>query len=218
MQIYVYFFNIPATSLHNFLKISPEYSESGTVGGADGETLGIRNIQRISYLCRMEYFPFGSGMQNVTISNEDLFGEVTSLLREGRTVTIPVKGSSMAPFIIEGRDSVVLEGIEDCTPEGQERKEAKIGDIVLFKAEGKYYLHRILRIENNVAEIQGDGILRSKERCATERIFGRVVAVLKNGKKQVNVNSLPYRLKIRIWLSLHPCRRILLGIWRRLPK
>lgn len=166
----------------------------------------------------MEYSPFGSGMQNMTISNEDLFGEVTSLLREGRTVTIPVKGSSMAPFIIEGKDVVVLEGIETCSPEGQERRRAKIGDIVLFKAEGKYYLHRILRIENDVAEIQGDGILRSKELCATDGIFGRVTTIIKNGEKQIDVNSLPYRLKIRLWLSLHPCRRILLGIWRRLPK
>ncbi len=157
-------------------------------------------------------------MQNMTISNEDLFGEVTSLLREGRSVTIPVKGSSMAPFIIEGKDAVVLEGIEACTPEGQERRKAKVGDIVLFKADGKYYLHRILRIENDVAEIQGDGILRSKERCATKRIFGRATAVIKNGRKQVNVNSFSYRLKIRVWLSLHPCRRLLLGIWRRLPK
>lgn len=58
MQIYVYFFNITATSLHNFLKIISEYSESGTVGGADGETRGIRNIQRISYLCPMGYSHF----------------------------------------------------------------------------------------------------------------------------------------------------------------
>lgn len=157
-------------------------------------------------------------MQNMNISNEDLFGEVTSLLREGRSVTIPVKGSSMAPFIIEGKDSVVLEGIEACTPEGQELRKANVGDIVLFKANGKYYLHRILRIENDVAEIQGDGILHSKEQCATRRILGRVTAVIKNGEKQVNVNSFAYRLKIRVWLSLHPCRRILLGIWRRLPK
>ncbi len=154
----------------------------------------------------------------MTVSNEDLFEDVIALLRDGRLVTIPVKGSSMAPFIIEGKDTVVLEGIEAATPDGQERHRAKIGDIVLFHTDGKYYLHRIIRLENDIAEIQGDGILHSKERCATDKIFGRVRTVIKNGRKQIDVNSSAYRLKIRVWLSLHPCRRILLGIWRRLPK
>ncbi len=154
----------------------------------------------------------------MTVNNGDLLGETIDLLREGRLVTIPIKGSSMAPFIVEGKDTVVLEGIEAGTPEGEKRKLAKAGDIVLFNTGGKYYLHRILRLDHGIAEIQGDGILRSKERCSTDRIFGRVRTVVKKGGKLVDVSATSYRVKVHIWLSLHPFRRILLGIWRRLPK
>ena len=163
-------------------------------------------------------FSLENETHNLTFSNDDLFGEVIALLREGRSVTIPVKGSSMAPFIIEGKDTVVLEGVEAATPDGRERRRADIGDTVLFRTDGKYYLHRILRFENDVAELQGDGILHSKERCAADCIFGRVRAVIKDGGKKIDVNSPAYRLKVRVWLALHPFRRILLGIWRRLPE
>ena len=44
------------------------------------------------------------------VNNDAFFASVIDLLREGKRVTIPVKGTSMLPFIVAERDLVVLEG------------------------------------------------------------------------------------------------------------
>lgn len=150
------------------------------------------------------------------VGNDAFFGTVISLLREGKTVTIPVKGDSMLPFIEGGVDSVVLEGIEEGSAEGESRRRAKVGDIVLFRADGRFVVHRILSLDKTgVAEIQGDGILKAKDRCSSDGIFGRVVTILKGGKRPIDVDSRAYRIRVRLWLALRPIRRILLGLWKR---
>lgn len=150
------------------------------------------------------------------VGNDEFFGTVISLLREGRTVTIPVKGESMLPFIEGGKDSVILEGVEEGSPAEGPHRSAKVGDIVLFRNDGRYVVHRILAFDGDgVAEIQGDGILKAKDRCPSDRIFGRVVTILKGGKRPIDVESGSNRLKVRLWLAFSPFRRILLGLWRR---
>ncbi len=153
------------------------------------------------------------------VDNEAFFETVIALLREGQTVTIPVKGDSMLPFIKGGEDSVVLEGIEEGCPSGSERSKAKVGDIVLFKDGGRFIVHRVLRIsDGGTAEIQGDGILKDKDFCPPERMFGRVLTILRSGERPVDVTSASYRLKVRLWLALKPFRRILLGLGKRLSR
>lgn len=43
------------------------------------------------------------------IPNNVLFDDVVSMLSKGHTVTLRAKGNSMFPFIIGGRDCVVLQ-------------------------------------------------------------------------------------------------------------
>ena len=156
-------------------------------------------------------------MEKMTVNNDAFFGNVIALLHDGKKVTIPVKGVSMLPFIVGEVDTVVLEGIEEATPEGMPRRMAHKGDAVLFRVNNHFLLHRILDFDkDDVAIIQGDGVLCSKERCGRDGIFGRVVSVLKKGSRAVDVESNCYRLKVKAWLAAAPFRRILLGAWRRL--
>lgn len=156
-------------------------------------------------------------MEKMTVNNEEFFGNVISLLRQGKRVTIPVKGTSMLPFIIGERDLVILEGVEEGSPYGVPRRSACPGDAVLFLSNNRFILHRILDFDGQgIADIQGDGVLAAKERCGRDGIFGRVVTVLKHGEHPVDVSSGRYRRKIRLWLTLTPFRRILLGLWRRI--
>lgn len=144
-------------------------------------------------------------MEKMTVNNEAFFGNVITLLRKGKKVTIPVKGTSMLPFIVGEVDLVVLEGVEAASPENLPHRNAAKGDIVLFRVNNHFILHRILEFDaNGVAVIQGDGILRAKEHCGRDGIFGRVVSVLKQGKHPVDVESNGYRLKIRLWLMAAP--------------
>lgn len=157
-------------------------------------------------------------MNKLVVNNDELFSKVVELLRQGRQVTIPVKGSSMLPFIREGKDLVVLEGVGGAEPENAEGlREISRGDIVLFHCGGRYILHRVLDVAGGIALIQGDGVLKAKERCPVHHIYGRAVRVLRGGKKEVDPSSAWQMFLWRLWALLSPFRRYILGLYRRLP-
>lgn len=157
-------------------------------------------------------------MDKLIVENDEFFGKVVSLLVEGHSVTVPVKGVSMLPFIRGDKDSVVLEGVESCTPEGKSRIRVNVGDIVLFRYKERYIMHRILRIENCKAIIQGDGVARNMEICSLDDIYGRVTQILKPGKSPVDPYSDKMRRRSALWMRLKPIRRYVLFIYRRLLK
>lgn len=156
-------------------------------------------------------------MEKLIVSNDTFFEEVIALLREGKKVTVPAKGESMLPFIVGGVDSVVLDGVDGGAPAGTVLKTANVGDVVLFRADGRFILHRIIYKDNDKAlcEIQGDGILRAKDLCGCDQIYGRVTTVLKGGVAPVDVDSPSYRRKVWLWMNTVLVRRILLWVWKR---
>lgn len=156
-------------------------------------------------------------MEKLIVSNDTFFEEVIALLREGKKVTVPAKGESMLPFIVGGVDPVVLEGVDGGSPAGTVLRTANVGDVVLFRADGRFILHRIIYKDNDKAlcEIQGDGILRAKDLCDCDQIYGRVTTVLKGGVTPVDVDSPSYRRKVWLWMNTVLVRRILLWVWKR---
>ncbi len=157
-------------------------------------------------------------MDKLIVENDEFFGKVVSLLADGHSVTVPVKGVSMLPFIRGDKDSVVLEGVESCTPGGKSRIRVNVGDIVLFRYKGRYIMHRILKIENLNAIIQGDGVAKNIEICGLDDIYGRVTQILKHGKSPVDPYSDKMRRKVALWMRLKPIRRYVLFVYRRLLK
>lgn len=154
--------------------------------------------------------------ENRAIDNNTYFDAVTTMLKEGQDVTINVRGASMLPFLSESRgDQVILEGAEAGTPDGRERVKVNVNDIVLFRLGDRYILHRILKI-NDIAEIQGDGILNAKEHCHRDQILARVSTIIRSGKDAINTKSSTYRRNVRIWMILKPLRRPMLWLWKRL--
>lgn len=156
-------------------------------------------------------------MERKTIENGILFAEVISYLRKGHTTTIPVKGSSMFPFIVEGKDLVVLEGAEAGSPEGGPVKKVKVDDIVLFVYRGMHILHRVTKIENGIVTFRGDGNFRGEEFCTPENIYGKAITILKNGEIPFDPYSKKALRKLRAWNFFYPVRRYILAIYRRLP-
>ena len=156
--------------------------------------------------------------ENRAIDNNTYFDAVTTMLKEGQDVTINVRGASMLPFLSESRgDQVILEGAEAGTPDGRERVKVNVNDIVLFRLGDRYILHRILKInDNDIAEIQGDGILNAKEHCHRGQILARVSTIIRCGKDAINTKSSTYRRNVRIWMILKPLRRPMLWLWKRL--
>lgn len=143
-----------------------------------------------------------------TISNEEFFKHITSLLDSGETVRLRVKGYSMTPVIINERDDVLLmpaKGVE-----------LHKNDIVLFKEPktGVYILHRIVEKRNETYIIRGDGNLFGKESCHIGDIAGVVVKIYRNGfvKSVVGRDSFLWR----VWVIAGTFRRTLARVYIKL--
>ena len=139
----------------------------------------------------------------MTLPNEILLKEVGSLLAEGREVEMMTKGTSMLPFIVGDRDSVILkkEACDSLRP----------GDIVLARrSPGNYLLHRIVAVAGDRVTLRGDGNVYGTETVDIENILGKVTAVVSSsGRKRVPGNAC-------LWRNLNPfVRRCFLALYRR---
>ena len=143
------------------------------------------------------------------VNNHLFMQDITCMFRqEGKkSVTFIVRGFSMRPFLEDGRDKVVL----------SPPREPKIGDVVLAEiSEKRYALHRVIKVENGIYTMRGDGNpLWMKERFTEENIVGVADAFIINGKTVPTAGS-RWRNCSRFWKLMTPMRRILLAIYRRI--
>lgn len=145
-------------------------------------------------------------MRKVIVPNAVLLAEAVAMLNNQHTVCIGVKGSSMRPFIVGERDSVVL----------QQPQTLRKGDIVLAEAtQGNYVLHRIVHIAEDRVVLMGDGNLIQKEQCSVEQIRAIAIKVIRSGK-YIDCNAPSERWKVCLWMALLPVRRYLLAIYNRM--
>ena len=143
------------------------------------------------------------------VNNHLFMQEITRMFRqEGKkSVTFIVRGFSMRPFLEDGRDKVVL------VPP----REPKIGDVVLAEiSEKRYALHRVIKVENGIYTMRGDGNpLRMTEQFTQDKIIGLADGFIRKGKF-VSTDSRQWRCYSAVWNILKPLRRILLAIYRRI--
>jgi len=141
------------------------------------------------------------------VSDEVILSEAIRLVNDGVAVTFPVNGRSMLPFIVGGRDSVILE---------KPTETLKVGDVVLAEVEGgRHVVHRIVKIESERVSLMGDGNLAGREHCRVEQIKAKVAYVVSASGKKSSLDSFRSRLFAKIWFELLPFRRWLLAIYRR---
>lgn len=149
------------------------------------------------------------GMIHRVVANDVLLEEVSALVAEDKQVRLKVKGCSMLPFIIGDKDSVLL-----VRPEA-----LKVNDIALaYIGDGRYVLHRIIRMEGNMVILMGDGNLKGCERCRRSDIKAIAVRIYKNNGKEVDCASSCHLFLVKLWGLLKPLRRYLLAIYRRVLK
>ena len=126
------------------------------------------------------------------MTDNEIIEEAIRLVDEGVSVTLPVNGNSMLPFIIGGKESVIL----------QKPELPKVGDVVLAWADGyRYVVHRIIRINGDRVTLMGDGNLAGTEHCTLNEHY-----LYNRWRKSA----------AKIWFRLRPMRRYLLAIYRRL--
>ena len=141
------------------------------------------------------------------MNDKEIIEEAIRLAREGVNVTLPVKGQSMLPFIIGGKESVILHrpGLID------------VGDVVLAWVDGnRYVVHRIINIDGDRVTLMGDGNVKGTEHCLFKDVKARVTHVVDAKDKTHCLYNRWRMLGAKVWYWLRPIRRYLLAIYRRL--
>ena len=140
------------------------------------------------------------------LPNNEILHDLIKLVNEGQRVILPVKGYSMLPFIIGGKESVEL-----VKPDA-----VAVGDVVLaWINDNRFVIHRIIQIEGNQVQLMGDGNITAEEYCLISDVKARAEYVIApNGKRRYLYT--PKRLRFsRLWYRLLPIRRWILAIYRR---
>ena len=115
----------------------------------------------------------------------------------GRFVTM-AQGVSMLPLIRPGRDLVEI------TRKGKKKK--KKHDVVLYKRDGKYILHRVLEVRPGDYVIAGDHQICKEYGVTDADIIGVLSAVIRGGK-HISVSDQNYLRYVRLWCGLFPVRK-----------
>lgn len=112
------------------------------------------------------------------------------------------KGYSMYPMLRQHKDLLVISR----KPEGRLKK----NDVVLFKRNGKYILHRIVRVNENSYDIAGDHNWWEEKDVKEEEIIGVLTSFVRDGKK-IPVDDKRYKTYITLWCGvLRPVRNELI--------
>ncbi len=146
-------------------------------------------------------------IREVAVQNAVFIPAVLKFIEEGNTVTIPLKGFSMRPFLEDGRDKALLTRVG----------ELHAGDPILALVDHKrYVLHRIVKIEGDNMTLLGDGNLRP-EHCKTGDAVAAVVGFYRKGRTKLDpINGRKWKTYSWTWMHLRPIRRWLLAFYRHL--
>ncbi|MCR4557899.1 MAG: S24/S26 family peptidase [Saccharofermentans sp.] len=133
------------------------------------------------------------------------------LERSGRII-YKNSGTSMLPLIKQGRDLLIIE-----RPQGRLKKY----DIPLYKMpDGRYVLHRIIKVRENDYVIRGDNRINEENGITDSQIIGVLTSLVRQGK-EVDFNSFGYKFYVRFWCITYPVRVMIIkfkSLLRRLKK
>lgn len=137
------------------------------------------------------------------LPNEEFLPFVISELQSvaGKTVTLPLRGRSMRPFLEDNRDKAIL----TITPD------INTGDAVLAEiSKGHFVLHRIVAIDGNHITLRGDGNLND-EHCTFSDIRAKAIGFYRKGRNKADMTEgYKWRIYSWLWTRLFPIRRYLL--------
>lgn len=112
------------------------------------------------------------------VENSIFFAAVEERLREGERVTIVLRGTSMQPTIADG-DKVTLEPLH---------ADPEVGDVVLFRCDGRHLLHRVIARDGDSYTMQGDNCY-GVEQARRHDIVARLVAAHDRSGRRLTVGD-----------------------------
>ena len=148
-----------------------------------------------------------------SVDTREYLSAMEDLIGQGETVSIPVSGFSMNPFLADKRDAVLVKRPE---------RDLKRGDIVLYKRRnGQYILHRIWRVNREGYYMAGDAQTEIEGPIKQDQIIGLAGKIRRKGK-WIDETDFLWKLFEKVWIRILPLRPALrkgysvLGkIWRK---
>ena len=126
------------------------------------------------------------------------------LVNEGKECRLLISGSSMAPFLVHERDSIIF---------SKPDRELRRGDMVFYQRDnGQYVMHRILKVKPEGLYIIGDAQTEVEGPVRPEQVFALVTKVNRKGK-WVGPGNFWWWFFSTVWLRLFPIRRLILKLY-----
>lgn len=141
-----------------------------------------------------------------TLPTNEVIAGVIKVLETVPRVVLPVRGTSMLPFIIGDVDSVEL----------VKTQSVEVGDVVLAWINGsRYVIHRVIKVDGDDVQLMGDGNLGGDEHCKISDVVAKAEYVISPSGRRAYLYS-PWRVRAsRFWWKIKPVRRWILAIYRR---
>ena len=126
------------------------------------------------------------------------------LVNEGKECRLLISGSSMAPFLVHERDSIIF---------SKPDRELRRGDMVFYQRDtGQYVMHRILHVKTEGLYIIGDAQTEVEGPVRPEQVFALVTKVNRKGK-WIGPGNFWWWFFSTVWLRLFPIRRLILKLY-----
>lgn len=126
------------------------------------------------------------------------------LVNEGKECRLLISGSSMAPFLVHERDSIIF---------SKPQRELERGDMVFYQREtGQFVMHRILHVKPEGLYIVGDAQTEIEGPVNPSQVFAVVTRAQRKGK-WIGPGDFWWWFFRTVWLRLVPVRKIILKLY-----
>ena len=123
---------------------------------------------------------------------------------EVEALPLVIAGSSMAPFLIHGRDTVYLSRLT---------RPIRRGDMLLYRRRGgRYILHRVWRVDSGGLTMVGDAQQSLEPGIQSDQVIAIVTKVVRKGKEMAP-RSFWWLFFEKIWIRMVPLRRPIHGLY-----
>ena len=152
-------------------------------------------------MCRISMNSERENMQKRIMDIDAYMPVLCELLKQGKEVSIVITGNSMSPFLVHGRDEILIS-----PPDGNWKK----GDMAFYRRDnGQYVMHRICKVRKDASyDLVGDAQRMIERPIFPEQMFGKITSVKRKGK-WIGPGKFWWEFFEHFWVNVIPARHLL---------
>jgi hypothetical protein len=147
-------------------------------------------------------------MKVLEIGMNEMLPLMEEMLKNGKSISIRVKGTSMKPFLNSEKDLIEIAPIT---------KGIKVNDICMFKTLNGFTVHRLINIVNDNFFFNGDSQTTLEGPIKKDDIIG-VVKKIRKKSFSFGINNPIYIVLSNFWRITLPLRPKIINLYKRIKK